>query len=458
MSEQEILDKPASITEFNAVEAGLAELRKDLKGVQFDVTKTEGDKAARAARARCVSIRTGAEKVYKDWNAPMLEKQRGMRELVKKITEAVTAIEEPIDAQIKAEEERRAEIKRAKEEAERAIQQAIQDRITALAQYPMKAVGKDSAGVAAILATVAELPITTELYAHRAGEAMALHAEVAGKLEQMHGAAVAQEQEAARVAAERAEMERQRQAQEAAAKAEREAEAARLAEERKALEAEQKRLQAEREAENARQEAARAEQRRQEEAAAAEARRREEEAAAAMRAQQEQLDRDRRAFEEQQAAARRAEEERQEAAARAERERQEAEARAQREKEEAERRAAAEAAREEVRAARMAPEHTGGTWSVGRDGAVVTDAPIPGMNSKTDTGHDEVQYYGGHLIAESIWRPADARLLAAAPAMLDALRQWQSADRNADREELENAAAARDAAITAATQPESTTV
>lgn len=340
----EVLDAPAALAEFNPVQKGLAELRKELKGVQFDVTTTAGDKAARAARSRCVSIRTSADAAYEGWNKPMLAKQREMRSILAKIKDEVKAIEEPIDAQIKAEEQRRAEIKAAKEAAELARQQAIQSRINSIGQYPAQAAGKSAVDIAALLATVAELPITTELYEHRAGEAMALQAETVAKLEQMRDAALAQEQEAARLAAERAELERQRLEQEAAAQRQREAEAAQLAKERAELEEQQRQLQAARDEENARLEAARAEQARKDAEAAATLKRQQDEAAAALRAQQEEIDRQRREFEAQQEAARRAEQEKVEAAARAEREKEEA-ARAEAERAEQARRE--EAARRE---------------------------------------------------------------------------------------------------------------
>lgn len=65
--------------------------------------------------------------------------------------------------------------------------------------------------------------------------------------------------------------------------------------------------------------------------------------------------------------------------------------------------------------------HTPGRWSVGpKGGCVVTDEPLPQYSGRG--GHDEVEYYGGHLIAESIWRPEDARLIAAAPELLEALQ------------------------------------
>lgn len=340
----EVLDAPAAIVEFNAVQKGLNELRQELAGVQFDVTTTAGDKAARAARSRCVSIRTSADAAYEGWNKPMLAKQREMRAILAKIKDEVKAVEEPIDAQIKAEEARKAEIKAEKEAAELARAKAIQERLDHIRDFATSAAGLSSAKIEAMREALAEFPLTTELYEHRAGEAMQLHAEVMAKLEQMHGAALAQEQEAARLAAERAELERQRLEQEAAAAAARKAEDERLAKERAELAEQQRQLQAARDEENARQEAARAEQARKDAEAAAALKRQQDEAAAALRAQQEEIDRQRREFEEQQAAARRAEQERAEAEARAQ---QEKEAAARAEAEAAERERLAEQARRE---------------------------------------------------------------------------------------------------------------
>ena len=51
--------------------------------------------------------------------------------------------------------------------------------------------------------------------------------------------------------------------------------------------------------------------------------------------------------------------------------------------------------------------HTPEPWRVGRDGSVVSDTPVPGMG-----GSDAVEYYGGHLIGESIIE-ANARRIAA---------------------------------------------
>ncbi len=282
----EILDKPAQLTAFDPIEAGLTALRDEAAKTVFDVTTTAGDKAAREFRQRCVSTRTAASDAYENWNKPFLAMQRAAREKRDYILAEVKAIEEPVSEIIKAEEKRRADIKAAKEAAELARRRAIQDRIWMIGHYAVSAAGLSSAKIAAMRETFADEPITLELYGHRTSEATALYAETSAKLEGLQRRAGAG-RGTDRLAEERATLERQRQEQEAAAKAAREAEEARLAAERAALKAEQDRLKAERDAENARPEAARAEkkrQRRQEEASAAAARRREEEAAAALRA------------------------------------------------------------------------------------------------------------------------------------------------------------------------------
>ena len=51
--------------------------------------------------------------------------------------------------------------------------------------------------------------------------------------------------------------------------------------------------------------------------------------------------------------------------------------------------------------------HTPESWRVGRPGTVVSDTPVPGMG-----GSDAVEYYGGHLIGESITEANARRIVA----------------------------------------------
>lgn len=70
---------------------------------------------------------------------------------------------------------------------------------------------------------------------------------------------------------------------------------------------------------------------------------------------------------------------------------------------------------------------TGGKWTVGKNPRTVVSTVAPAGTEDGHTGHSDpksVEYYGGNLIAESIWNPADARVLATAPSMLDLLEEF----------------------------------
>ena len=67
---------------------------------------------------------------------------------------------------------------------------------------------------------------------------------------------------------------------------------------------------------------------------------------------------------------------------------------------------------------------TPGKWSVGL-GVVVSDTPHPSMvDSKT--GHCDIEYYGGYLVAESIFTKTDAEAIADMPKMLDMIVEMRS--------------------------------
>lgn len=74
-------------------------------------------------------------------------------------------------------------------------------------------------------------------------------------------------------------------------------------------------------------------------------------------------------------------------------------------------------------------QHTQGKWKLGKiGGTVVTDATPE--NSLTYTGHDDREYYGGFLIAESILTKEDAKLIAAAPEMANLLDLFATLNEN----------------------------
>lgn len=253
MSKQQILDAPVKLVEFGVVEAGLSALHADLAGVQFDVATTEGNKAARAARQRCVSIRTAADKAYSDWNKPMLEKQRVMRDKLQEIKESVKEVEGPIDAQIKAEEKRKAEEKAERERIEAERLARIQFEIDAIKNMAIHNVGKPPKVLAAAIEMCQAIEVTLDSFDSRAGEAEIVKQQTLAQLTQMHAAAIAHEAEQEKLAAERTELERLRKEQEqrdAEAKAKADAEEAKrqaaLDEQQETLQAQQAELERQR--------------------------------------------------------------------------------------------------------------------------------------------------------------------------------------------------------------------
>jgi hypothetical protein len=63
----------------------------------------------------------------------------------------------------------------------------------------------------------------------------------------------------------------------------------------------------------------------------------------------------------------------------------------------------------------MKTKHTPGPWKIGKGSFIISDSPSPGI-----PGSDEVDYYGGHLICESVSK-SNATLIAAAPDLLQSL-------------------------------------
>jgi predicted NAD-dependent protein-ADP-ribosyltransferase YbiA (DUF1768 family) len=88
--------------------------------------------------------------------------------------------------------------------------------------------------------------------------------------------------------------------------------------------------------------------------------------------------------------------------------------------------------------------HTPGPWTT--DGKWSEEWEGVCINARQYVVVATAQYLGGTDPAS-----ANARLIAAAPEMLDALRQWQRAQEDRDAVEMVNAQLSRDAAIAKAT-------
>lgn len=295
----EVLPPAASaITEFNQTAAGLAQLRADIEGRTFDCSTTAGDKEARGVRLNLVTLRTTIEGKRKELKAPLLERGKLIDSEAARIIGEVKALEEPIDAVIRAAEAEREARRMERERAEAERLAAINAQIDRIRNMPSLYVTATSAVVAEAIAELQGMDLAAlfdDVHRPRAAEALA---EALESLTTIHNERIAAAAEAARLAEERAELERQQAAaKEAQRKADEEAAAAR-AEADRIAQAERDRLDAiaraeqeQRERELAEREAAvRAEQERIEAEARAERERQDRELAeraAALRAEEE---------------------------------------------------------------------------------------------------------------------------------------------------------------------------
>lgn len=227
------------LTEFSRVEAGLAALRAKHGNTVYEVSTTAGMEAAKAARAEIREPRFAVEKVRKAAKAPLLAIGRRIDAEAVRITEAILAIETPIDDQIKAEEARKVAEREAKKAAE-------VERLRLEAAAKLKA---EEERLAAERAAIAEERRKAEeaaaaerakLAAERAkAEAEAAEAKREAEIElaaQRKAIAEAKEKADLEAAAERARLKADREAAERVA-AEQAAEAERLAAERAEIEA-----------------------------------------------------------------------------------------------------------------------------------------------------------------------------------------------------------------------------
>lgn len=232
------------------IRASLVTLAAEAKA--FDLSTTAGDKEARAFRARCVSVRTSADRAYESANAPVLQAQKDARELRDAIKASVALIEDPIDAAIVAKEEavkaeriRKAASEKLRQEAHATAVLAIRERVLTLAGMSAELIGQ-------AIAALAIEDVGAERFEEFATAASRAKDETLAKLRDMHAAQVEHEaqRERERQQAEALEAERQQRLAEERAERERieveqRAERARLAAERAELERQQQEQRAE---------------------------------------------------------------------------------------------------------------------------------------------------------------------------------------------------------------------
>jgi len=196
-----------ALTEFDKIQAGLADLRTKYAGVVFDVKTATGMKSASTARAEIRAPRYATEAARKAAKAPALALGRNIDERAAFITGELLKIEGPIDSQIGAEEQRKEAEREAREKAERERIARIQAGIEEIKQFPLDAAGKPAAQIAEAMDQLEHFLIDAWEFADVAGAA---RVKAMNRLATMHAAAVDQEAEGARLAALKADLDRQR--------------------------------------------------------------------------------------------------------------------------------------------------------------------------------------------------------------------------------------------------------
>ncbi|MGP8288987.1 DUF1351 domain-containing protein [Vreelandella zhanjiangensis] len=212
-AESIVIDEQAlQIAEYKPTAAALKKLTDTYGGLVFEVTTTKGMNEAKAARKEVRGYRTALENKRKAIKAPALQRCRDIDDEAKTITAALRQLEDPIDEQIKAEEQRK---EREKEEADRIERERV-TKIRADIDFIKLSPGNLIGEPAATLQTAADdlrmQPIGEDRFAEFTQEALAAKQQAMQQLGSMIDAAKAQE--------ELAEMKRQQAEAEATQKAE----------------------------------------------------------------------------------------------------------------------------------------------------------------------------------------------------------------------------------------------
>ncbi|MHA3905180.1 hypothetical protein ACTPOE_16870 [Castellaniella sp. WN] len=212
--EVEVLDPEKPIAAYNPIRAGIQAMQDKYGKTVFSVATTKDMEATKAARAEVREVRYNVEKIRKALKAPALAYSKRIDDEAKEYTEAIMAIEAPIDELIKAEERRKAEEKAERERIEAERQQQVQGAIDAIKDGAVSHAGCSSQQLAAAIDVYESVEITLERFGDRAGEAAIAKQQTLTKLQDMRAAVLAQEAEAKRLADEREALDQQRREQE----------------------------------------------------------------------------------------------------------------------------------------------------------------------------------------------------------------------------------------------------
>lgn len=136
-----------AMQEIDEVAAGIADLQKKYAAAVFDVTSGKGMAEAKAARAEIRDVRYKVENIRKATGSELKRIASMVNDRAKEITAPILALEDPIDKQIKAEEDRKEAEREAKRLAEAERVAAMNARLDAIRNVPLAAVGATAAAI-----------------------------------------------------------------------------------------------------------------------------------------------------------------------------------------------------------------------------------------------------------------------------------------------------------------------
>lgn len=130
-----------AMQEIDAVAAGIADLQKKYSEAVFDVATTKGMADAKAARMEIREVRYSVERIRKEKGAELKKIATAINERAADITDPIRALEDPIDAQIKAEEDRKETERAERQRQEQERIAGMNARLDNIRNAPLHAVG-----------------------------------------------------------------------------------------------------------------------------------------------------------------------------------------------------------------------------------------------------------------------------------------------------------------------------
>jgi hypothetical protein len=227
-----------AVTVIDSLAAGMAALRTEYTGKIYDVATTKGDEEARKARLALRQVRSNLEAARKKGKRLLIDLGKDIDTRAESTDADLLALIDPIDAQIKAEEQRKEDAKAAKVKAEQERVDGLRARIAAISAIPATLVGVTSAAVQEAIDALAADPVTAEAFADWLPQAQHAHAAALAQLQDLHKARA--DFEAEQVLQQQRAEQQKREAEEAAER--QRVEDARLAKQREEQEAREKEL------------------------------------------------------------------------------------------------------------------------------------------------------------------------------------------------------------------------